>query len=265
MITFIRENLYLVLVIIIICLVTFTEKNLNVQEYLPNLWTNQLVLKNKFKKMINPDYSVKINNLDKPIIYIENFLNTSFFRYLVNQIPVENKKSTNVILRKASGISFTELHQSYSGFLEFYHSFEFKNFLQHRLKKIINRPPMSDDNCCSIIMYTSKGDYINWHYDYSSYHGKRYTILLTLVNENELTGNLSENNFIYVEDGVEKKLKCKPNSIIIFDGENIRHKSTPINDNEKRVLISMTFCDICQQKTNIINRFYEKIKNLAFY
>ena len=265
MISLLKNNLYLIIVLVVLIIVTSTEKNIKVQKYLPNVWSNQQILKNKFENMINSKYEVKINNIDKPIIYIENFLDQSFFSYLVKQIPNKHIKSTNVVLRKASGISFTDLHEKFSGFIEFYQSFEFKNFLQSRLNKLVNRPPMSDDNCCSIIMYTTKGDYINWHYDYSSYHGKRYTILLTLINENEKTGNLSENNFIYIDNGVKKKLKCKPNSIMIFDGENIKHTSTPINDNEKRVLISMTFCDICQQKTNIINTFYEKIKNFVFY
>jgi hypothetical protein len=43
------------------------------------------------------------------------------------------------------------------------------------------------------------------------------------------------------------------------------HKSTAIGENEKRILLSMVFCDICQEKKNIINFLYEKIKNYVVY
>ena len=56
-----------------------------------------------------------------------------------------------------------------------------------------------------------------------------------------------------------------PNSLLIFKGSDIMHKSTAIKKNEKRVLLSMTYCDICQEKKNIINYIHDKIKNLVTY
>ena len=57
----------------------------------------------------------------------------------------------------------------------------------------------------------------------------------------------------------------KPNTLVIFKGSEIKHKSTSIGKDEKRILLSMVFCDICQEKKNIINYTYEKIKNMIIY
>jgi hypothetical protein len=97
------------------------------------------------------------------------------------------------------------------------------------------------------------------------YYGDRYVVLLTLVNENKDRTKLSENEFQYIHNGITNKLKMKPNTLVIFKGSEIMHKSTPINDGEKRVLLSMVFCDICQEKKNIITFIYEKIKNYIIY
>ncbi|NBU97898.1 MAG: hypothetical protein EBS19_06770, partial [Spirochaetia bacterium] len=59
------------------------------------------------------------------------------------------------------------------------------------------RIPLNDPNACSLLLYTNKGDYIDWHYDHSSYYGDRYVVLLTLINENKNKTDLSENEFYY--------------------------------------------------------------------
>jgi hypothetical protein len=99
------------------------------------------------------------------------------------------------------------------------------------------------------LIYSKKGDHINWHYDYSNYYGDRYVVLLTLVNENaEKNGGLSNNIFQYNYEGKTYDLKMKENSLVIFKGSEILHKSTEIENNERRILLSMVFCDICQAK-----------------
>jgi hypothetical protein len=57
----------------------------------------------------------------------------------------------------------------------------------------------------------------------------------------------------------------KENSLIIFKGSEIMHKSTAIDDDERRILLSMVFCDICQEKKNVFNTIYEKSKNYILY
>jgi hypothetical protein len=86
-----------------------------------------------------------------------------------------------------------------------------------------------------------------------------------LVNENADKTGLSKNEFIYKYQGKDYPIKLQENSIIIFRGSDILHKSTGIDENERRILLSMTFCDICQEKKNIFQFVYEKIKHMVIY
>jgi hypothetical protein len=85
------------------------------------------------------------------------------------------------------------------------------------------------------------------------------------VNENSEKNDLSENIFKYKYKNKINDVKMKENSLIIFKGSEIMHKSTAIGDNERRILLSMVFCDICQEKKNVFNIIYEKTKNFILY
>ena len=256
--------LIIIIIFLLILFYLFDIKNTDVQEYLNQIYNNDKILKEKFKYYINENYSVIKEN---QFIFIENILNPEFFDFLKHQFDDLQIDTKETIGRKASGIKFSTLHKSedYKGLLELFYSNDFLNVLIDVIEKPVQRTPLNDENTCSLLIYNKKGDYINWHKDYSNYNGDRYVVLLTLVNENKDKNGLSENEFYYIHDGEEHKLKMKENSVVIFKGSEIFHKSTAIAENEKRVLLSMVFCDICQEKKNIINYIYEKIKNLVIY
>lgn len=263
-----KNIIILVLIIIIIFFLIlfylFDKKNINVQEHLEKININSNNLNNKFKYIINKDYKViRENN----IIVINDFLNPDYHNFLKKQFDNKTFESKDVILRKGSGYDFFKLHDSdeYIGFLELFYNNELLTNLSKIIGKSVQRPPLSDLNACSLLIYSNKGDYIDWHKDYSIYNGDRYVVLFTVVNENSSKNNLSQNEFYYVYNGIEYKLKMKPNTLVIFKGSEILHKSTSVNDGEKRILLSMTFCDICQEKKNIIHFTYENLKNMIIY
>jgi len=262
-------NLFtLLLVLLFLILVIFYNdiEKIEIQKYLYKIHQNNILLKEKFINLINPNYNVNISH--KNIIILENFLNERFFEYLKNQFYNKMFESKNFLVRKGTGISFYNLHKSeeYSGFLEIYYSNETLNVLSNILKKNIQRTPLSDNNACSLLIYNNAGDYIDWHKDYSNYYGDRYVVLLSIINNDKDKNCCSENEFIYMEeDNNINKIKLSPNNLIIFKGSEILHKSTAIGDGEQRILLSMTFCDICQEKKNISYNIYEAIKNNILY
>ena len=147
-----------------------------------------------------------------------------------------------------------------------YYSNHILDFLSKVIKKPVQRISLGDPNACSLLIYSKKGDHINWHYDYSNYYGDRYVVLLTIVNENAAKdGGLSQNIFQYNYEGKVYDLKMKENSLVIFKGSEILHKSSEIDDNERRILLSMVYCDICQEKKNVFNIIYESTKNYIVY
>jgi hypothetical protein len=258
--------LFLVLIIIFLLILfyLFDVKNIKVQKHLSSIYSNIRFLNNKYKKLIHSDLKIHEEN---EVYIINNFLNPEYFAFLKSQFDNKTFHSKNFGFRKATGINFFDLHENkeYMGFLELYYSSELVDFLANILKKLIQKPPLNDTNACSLLIYNNNGDFIDWHKDYSLYNGDRYVVLLTIVNENSKKNGLSQNEFIYKHNEKEYPLKFQENSITIFKGSEVPHKSTSIGENERRILLSMTFCDVCQEKKNIIQYFYEKIKNYVVY
>lgn len=257
----------LVVVIIILGIVfyMFDTKNIETQQYLHRIYARMKKFDDKYQSIISNEKQIVSNG---EIIYIENILNKDFHRFLKTHfLDMSSHKSRDLGLRKASGVNFIDLHKTddFEGCLEVYYSNRVLDYVSEIVQKPVQRTPSSDINSCSLLIYSQEGDYIDWHKDNSNYYGDRYVVLYTIVNQNEKEDQLSENTFYYKLNDKEYKLKMKPNSLVIFKGSEIWHKSSAIKKNEKRVLLSMTFCDICQEKKNIIDYVHDKIKNFVIY
>ena len=265
------DNKFVIISIFLLLLIALSylyfninEKNTSVQVYLSNIYKNTKLLRKEYPHFIN-DKSNIIKNDD--IIYIENFLDNKFFNSLQNIFNDKKYETNDNIFRKGNGESFINLHKNkeYNNLLSLYYSEDLMVEINKILNLYLQRLSLNDKNSCSLLIYTNKGDYIDWHYDVSNLYGKRYTALLTIVNNNNLTNELAENEFIYKVNGIENKIKLKENSLVLFEGNKVLHKSTPINDNEKRILLSMVFCDVCQQNNNLGLKIYDKIKDTVVY
>lgn len=263
-----KNNIIIFLLILIVILLVvfylFDSVNIEAQKYLNKIYNNSQDLQKKYGNFINNKHEVIHEN---NIYIIKNILNPEYFQYLKKQFDNKSFDSKNAVFRKGTGIDFFNLHKTneYNGLLEFYYSTQLLDLLTDVFKKPIQRPPLNDSNACSLLIYTNKGDFIDWHKDFSLYNGDRFVILLTLVNENADKTGLSKNEFIYKYQGKDYPIKLQENSIIIFRGSDILHKSTGIDENERRILLSMTFCDICQEKKNIFQLVNEKIKHMIIY
>ena len=263
--TYIIAIIFLFLLCILLYLyIIINEKNTKIQLYLTKIYDHNKIIKNTYSKFINQDYKIIIND---QIIYIENFLNYDFFYDLQKTFNDTKYETINNIFRKGNGISFLNLHKhkDYYNLLSLYYSEELILEINKILNIYLQRLSLNDNNACSLLIYTNKGDYIDWHYDISSLYGKRYTLLLTLINKNNITNELSENEFIYKLNNVENKIKLKENSLILFEGNKVLHKSTPINNNEKRIIFSMVLCDVCQTNNNLPLKLYDMIKDNTIY
>jgi len=265
------KNINLVLLIITIIFLLFfitivllyiNEKNTTVQLFLHGIH-KKINGSKQLRSVVNPNYKVTEQN---NIIIVNDFLEKGYFNYIRKQFNNKQFESMDFMVRKATGINFFDLHKgNYDGIVELYYSNNMLNALGDIIKKPVQRISLSDPNACSLLMYTNKGDHIEWHLDYSNYYGDRYVALLTIVNENSNKDDLSKNIFKYKYNGQINNLKMKENSLILFKGSDILHKSTAIDENERRILLSMVFCDICQEKKNVFNTIYEKGKNLILY
>jgi phosphatidylglycerophosphate synthase len=105
-------------------------------------------------------------------------------------------------------------------------------------QRLLPSPP-EDPHAFALYFYTEPGDHIGWHYDTSYYAGRRYTLLLGVLDQSscELEYELhTRDRSVQVERG---SLHMQPGDLVFFDGDRLRHRITPSKAGERRV--SLTF------------------------
>lgn len=99
--------------------------------------------------------------------------------------------------------------------------------------------PPEDQHAYALYFYTRAGDHIGWHYDTSYYQGRRYTILLGVIDESSCRLEYELNTRRKGATVVKGSLQLPPGGLVFFDGDALRHRITPLGVGEKRV--SLTF------------------------
>jgi len=99
--------------------------------------------------------------------------------------------------------------------------------------------PPDDPHGYALYYYTKPGDHIGWHYDTSYYDGRRYTLLLGVLDESSCRLDYELHTREPGAAVVAGSLQIPPGGIVFFDGDKLRHRITPLGDHEIRV--SLTF------------------------
>lgn len=123
--------------------------------------------------------------------------------------------------------------------------------------------PVQDQSSLSILCYQAAGDHIGWHYDHNFYRGRHFTVLLTLVNRGA-DGRLSHSRLERrLPDGSTEVVHGHENSLVVFEGTKVRHRVTPCDAGDLRVVLSMTFCD--DPRTTPVKEAARRVKDVAFF
>jgi hypothetical protein len=99
--------------------------------------------------------------------------------------------------------------------------------------------PHDDPHAYALYFYTRPGDHIGWHYDTSYYAGRRYTLLIGVVDESSCRLDYELNTREAGAAVVSGSIKIPPGGLVFFDGDKLRHRITRLSEHEKR--ISLTF------------------------
>ncbi len=123
--------------------------------------------------------------------------------------------------------------------------------------------PDGDPHAYALSFYTKPGDHIGWHYDTSYYEGRRYTLLLGVLDESscflEYRLHTREEGVPVVEDAVQ----IAPGGMVFFDGDKLHHRITPARENERRV--SLTFEYVTNPHMRPWQRFISNLKHAVAY
>lgn len=123
--------------------------------------------------------------------------------------------------------------------------------------------PADDPHAYAIYFYTRPGDHIGWHYDNSYYAGRRYTLLLGILDRSSCRLDYQLHTR---EAGATVKsgsVKIPPGGMVFFDGDRLRHRITPLGAGEKRV--SLTFEYLTDPRMRFGRRLISNMKDAVAY
>jgi hypothetical protein len=164
--------------------------------------------------------------------------------------------------KKGAALSYEQIHILAPHCLAFYHSPEVQKWISRVVGQKVYPTPDHDQSSESILCYHEPGDHINWHYDHNFYRGRHFTVLLSLVNEGP--GGLSQGTLQRsLSDKTSQDIETGPNTLVVFEGARIRHRATAVGEDERRVMLSMTYCT--DPRIGRFNDFVRRCKDTAFF
>jgi len=123
--------------------------------------------------------------------------------------------------------------------------------------------PAGDPHAYALYFYTQPGDHIGWHYDTSYYAGRRYTLLLGVIDESSCRLEYQLHTRDKARESVAGSLQIPPGGLVFFNGDTLRHRITPLAAGEKRV--SLTFEYVTDPQMQLWQRFVSNMKDAVAY
>jgi phosphatidylglycerophosphate synthase len=123
--------------------------------------------------------------------------------------------------------------------------------------------PADDPHAYALYFYTKPGDHIGWHYDTSYYSGRRYTLLLGVVDRSTCRLDYELHTKEPGQSVQAGSIQIPPGGLVFFDGDKLRHRITPIGADQFRV--SLTFEYVTDQRMNPWWRFVSNMKDAVAY
>jgi hypothetical protein len=152
--------------------------------------------------------------------------------------------------KKGGTVAYESLITSAPAIAALYHSKGFQDFISRVVGAAVQPTPINDQSSLSVLVYDKPGDHIGWHYDHNFYRGRHFTVLLMMINTGHAADGLSHGETrariggagTQQETRNEIAVRATPNTLTVFEGARVRHRATPVEANELRLVLSMTYC-----------------------
>ena len=144
-----------------------------------------------------------------------------------------------------------------------YRSAGLLRFLEQVCGERLQFSPDDDPHAYALYFYSRPGDHIGWHYDTSYYKGRRYTVLLGVVDRSSCLLEYQLHTRESAAEVVQGALRIASGGLVFFDGDKLRHRITPLGADEYRV--SLTFEYVTDPKMNAWWRLISNMKDAVAY
>ncbi|MGF1643454.1 MAG: hypothetical protein ACFCUJ_07400 [Thiotrichales bacterium] len=165
--------------------------------------------------------------------------------------------------KQGGTIAYETLHETAPEIVAFFQSDYLRQLCSAVVGRAVVPTPVNDQSSCSLLVYDRPRDHIGWHYDHNFYNGRHFTVLVALINRHRTTGGLSSARLLARLNGQDTEIPTPPNTLVMFEGNRVLHKVTPLEHEELRVMLSMTFCT--DPRASAFKGALRRVKDIAFF
>lgn len=218
-----------------------------------------------FSNVLNSRSQERLPSFDTRLVHLDDVLPTDQFAALRSEIEalVDTERSYLPAHKKGGTVAYETLMVKAPRVVTLYRSPALSQLVSSILGETARPTPINDQSSCSILFYDRPGDHIGWHYDHNFYLGRHVTVLIPIINRNATGDGLSaarlEARFGTQIDVID----TPPNRFVMFEGQKVLHRVTPIAAGERRVMLSMTFAT--DTRSSIAQGIKRRIKDTAFF
>jgi len=166
--------------------------------------------------------------------------------------------------KKGGAVSRHSIDREADVIADLYRSAPLRAFLEKITGATMLDCPSRDPHTYALYLYSEAGDHIGWHFDTSFYRGRRFTLLIGLVDNDSCKLECELHRKDASREVESRSYRMKPGSLVLFDGDSIWHRVTKMaeGDNE-RVVIAMEF--VTDQSINPIRKLISNVKDSFAY
>jgi len=199
-------------------------------------------------------------------LYIEDFLPPEVTAQLVAAVAAAETSINRNYLpghKRGGSVSRHTIDRLAPYIAELYRCPALLDWLSRLSGERLQFSPDDDPHAYALYFYTRAGDHIGWHYDTSYYAGRRYTLLLGVIDQSSCRLDYELHTREKGATVVPGSVKIPPGGLVFFDGDALRHRISALGEGEMRV--SLTFEYVTDPRMHPWRRFISNMKDALAY
>lgn len=177
-------------------------------------------------------------------VYVENFLPPEITARLIDAAAAVGDCVNRSYLpghKQGGSVSRHIIDTRIPFIAELYRSAALGRWLDQLTGEHLQLSPAGDPHAYALYFYTRAGDHIGWHFDTSYYAGRRYTLLLGVIDDSSCRLDYELHTREKGAAVVADSLKISPGGLVLFDGDTVRHRISPACDGETRIALTFEY------------------------
>ena len=199
-------------------------------------------------------------------VYLPDFLGPGITAQLVAAVAATEAQVNRNYLpghKRGGSVSRHAIDQHAPWVAQLYRSSALIDWLGQVSGERLQCSPADDPHAYALYLYTQPGDHIGWHYDTSYYAGRRYTVLIGVIDQSSCRLDYQLHTRSRGRAPQPGSVQIAPGGLVFFDGDALRHRISPLAPGERRV--SLTFEYLTDPRMHRWGRFVSNMKDSIAY